>query len=135
VVSNFANQNSADATSFIQWWDTNGNSQKLPANDQLDAIQICTIHKSKGLAYPIVIMPFCNDSIWSTSAYKMPTLWVSTDNTPYNQLPVLPMLWNKDMRNSAFAKDYHIEELYQTIDFINQWYVAFTRPKYALYLI
>ena len=135
VVSAYVSQNSPDATAFIQWWDETGHTKTLPANEQLNAVQISTIHKSKGLAYPIVIMPFCNPSIWKTEAAFMPTLWVPTQHTPYEQVPVLPLLWDKNMEQSAFKAYYEEEKLYQSIDFINKWYVAFTRPQYALYLI
>lgn len=128
-------KNTPDIRSFLDWWDRSGKDKKLPGNDQIDAVQITTIHKSKGLAYPIVIMPFASQRIWKSTPAHQPILWCSTQNTPYNQLPVVPVQSNKTLANSYFAEAYNAEMLYQAFDFINTWYVAFTRPRNGLFVI
>lgn len=134
LVYDYTTNNSPDAASFIHWWDQVGCDKKLPANDQLDAVQISTIHKAKGLAYPIVILPFCTDKIWDGNKNET-IIWCSTQQTPYQDwLPVLPLAWNKNLVNTSFKHLYDDEKLYKSIDYINQLYVACTRPMNALYL-
>lgn len=134
LIANFVDTNYPDAKTFIDWWDRKGNTTKLPANDQLNAVQISTIHSSKGLAYPIVIMPFCANSIHPSGGGNQTLLWCSTAGTPFTDLPIVPVEYGKLLSDSYFSKAYHEEFLYKTIDFVNKWYVAFTRPEHALFI-
>lgn len=135
LAHDYSIKNSPDIRSFLDWWDRSGKDKKLPGNDQIDAVQITTIHKSKGLAYPIVIMPYASQNIQKTNAALQPILWCSTQDTPYSELPFVPVQSNKTLANSYFAAPYHTEQLYQVFDFINTWYVAFTRPRNGLFII
>lgn len=135
MVSGFADHNYPDAQTFIQWWDRTGFETKLPANEQLNAVQIITIHGSKGLAYPVVIMPFCLGNVYIKED-KAKLLWCKTDDTEFTSLPVVPIYSKKILleTNPVFAQAYREEHLYETIDFVNKWYVGFTRAEHALYV-
>lgn len=135
MVSGFADHNYPDAQTFIQWWDRTGFKTKLPANEQLNAVQIITIHGSKGLAYPVVIMPFCLGDIYKKED-KANLLWCKTKGTEFTSLPVVPIYSKKILleTNPVFAQAYREERLYETIDFVNKWYVGFTRAEHALYV-
>ena len=130
TVADFVAQHYADAKTFIEWWDTVGYETKLPDNDQQNAVQVMTIHKSKGLAFPVVIMPFSNQSVWREGKI----MWCRTEGTPINGLPVVPVAWKKSLGNSFFNEAYEEEYAYQVVDFINKWYVAFTRAENAMYV-
>lgn len=134
VVASFADSSYPDAQTFIQWWDRKGCETKLPANDQLDAVQIVTIHRSKGLAYPIVMMPFCANDIYSKGGFVSKLLWCKTDNTAFTDLPVVPVEYKQALAESCFSAAYDEERLYETIDFVNKWYVGFTRAEKAMYI-
>ena len=134
TVSDFVARSYSDARSFIQWWDNTGKDTKLPDNDKQNAVQIMTVHKSKGLAFPIVIMPYCSTAVYPTDRHEN-LLWCSPQGTLVDGLPVVPVAYNKDLEKTCFSADYYQEKGLKTIDYINKWYVAFTRPKHALYLL
>lgn len=136
MVASFAEHSYPDAQTFIQWWDRKGCETKLPANEQLNAVQIVTIHRSKGLAYPVVIMPFCLGDIYKKEGSGK-LLWCKTEGTDFAKLPVVPIECKKSLLESnidVFAQAYKDEHLYETIDFVNKWYVGFTRAEHALYV-
>ena len=89
-----------------------------------------TIHKSKGLDFKVVIMPFCD---WFLDAAKNPPLlWCQADTEPFNEFPLLPIDYSSRLVNSIFQKDYFNEQMHQYIDNLNMAYVAFTRARNEL---
>lgn len=53
---------------FLDHWDTHGDEEKIPMADGIDAVRIITMHKAKGLEYPVVILPWMNFSVRADSA-------------------------------------------------------------------
>ncbi|MBQ9439893.1 MAG: UvrD-helicase domain-containing protein [Paludibacteraceae bacterium] len=118
-------------TKFVKWWEDHKNTLFVPLPDH-DAVQIMTIHKAKGLAFPIVFVPLCH---WSTQAvHNEEMLWLSTDklNKPFNTLPVVPVLLN-DCKDTNLEPELQAELNEKLTDAINELYVAFTRPQCELY--
>ncbi|MBC7745557.1 MAG: UvrD-helicase domain-containing protein [Flavobacterium sp.] len=121
---------------FLEWWDEEGSSKSLPSSESQNAVQIMTIHKSKGLDFKAVIIPFCNWTINEhSSLYKKITLWADTGDTPFDHFNRLPVNYIKDLARSAFAKSYYEEKLYNAMDAINLLYVATTRSVDYLCII
>ena len=117
---------------FVHYWNDEGISLALPANSGNNALEVVTVHKSKGLAYNIVLMPFLNWEILP-AAFKAPTLWVNNRETPFNAIPVVPVKYNKKLAQSEFATDYFEELVLTAMDNLNVLYVAFTRARQRLY--
>ncbi|SES17335.1 UvrD-helicase domain-containing protein [Pedobacter rhizosphaerae] len=116
---------------FLTWWDEDGVKKSLPSPDGVDAIQIITIHKSKGLAFRAVFVPFCN---WEIKGKPNSTFWVSSEETVYKELRGIPLKYSGDLANSSIAKAYYEELLFNNMDALNMLYVATTRAKDYLYL-
>ncbi|WP_316801572.1 UvrD-helicase domain-containing protein [Pedobacter frigidisoli] len=116
---------------FLSWWDEDGIKKSLPSPEGADAIQIITIHKSKGLAFRAVFVPFCN---WEVKGKTNSTFWVSSENTAYKELRGIPLKYNKDLADSSIARAYYEELLYNNMDALNMLYVATTRSKDFLYI-
>ena len=133
VVNDFSKRESGNLHKFIEWWNQFGEKVKLQTAGQRDAIRIMTIHKSKGLEFPVVLLPFCD---WSfpPDSKKLNILWCPTNNTPYQQFPVLPVKVTKGLQNSYFAESYYTEMMLSYIDNLNVLYVAQTRAIQGLYL-
>jgi ATP-dependent helicase/nuclease subunit A len=131
IVSFTGNKN-ADIQSFLDWWETTGikKSVVLPGNQ--DAMRILTIHKSKGLEFKVVILPFLS---WNLDhiASKQPVLWVKPALPPFNELGIIPIKYSKELSGTIFASDYQEEKYSVYIDNINLLYVALTRAKDVIY--
>ncbi len=116
---------------FLTWWDEDGLKKSLPSPEGVDAIQIITIHKSKGLAFRAVFVPFCN---WEIKGKTNSTFWVSSEDTVYKELRGIPLKYTEDLSNSSISKAYYEELLYNNMDALNMLYVATTRSKDYLYI-
>ncbi|MDA3927959.1 MAG: UvrD-helicase domain-containing protein [Prolixibacteraceae bacterium] len=133
VVNDFSKRESGNLHKFLEWWNQFGEKVKLQTAGQRDAIRIMTIHKSKGLEFPVVILPFCDWSIVPDSK-KTNIMWCETEQTKYNQFPILPVKFSKNIKNSHFSQNYFTETLLSYIDNLNVLYVAQTRAVKGLYL-
>ena len=125
----FLVDNSSDIESFLQEWD-NELHKKSIHSDSEDGIRMLTIHKSKGLEYDTVIMPYCD---WKLE--KGNTIWCTPQEAPYNELPLAPVDFSAGMMlQSIYEPDYHREHLQNMVDNLNLLYVAFTRASHNLYV-
>lgn len=131
LAGNFARQGEKGITSFLTYWEEEGRRKTLPSSENTDAVQVITIHKSKGLAFKVVMVPFCN---WEINGKPNSIFWVPTENTPYHQLQSIPLKYNKELGQSAVAIPYYEELLYNNMDALNMLYVATTRTKEYLYI-
>ena len=126
----FTTDHSVSAADLVEYWN-DFMSEKTIRNDNANGIQLMTIHKSKGLERENVIVTF-ND--WPLERSNT-VLWLTTDEEPYNQLPVIPVGFNKSLVESAYSKSYHNEHLMNMVDNMNMLYVAFTRTRSNLFAI
>lgn len=133
VVADFSKRESGSLHKFIEWWEQFGNKVKLQTAGQRDAIRIMTIHKSKGLEFPVVMLPFC-DWDFKPNSKNASILWCPTNNTPFEQFPVLPVRYNSMLSNSFFSESYYTEMLLAVIDNLNMLYVALTRAEKGLFI-
>jgi ATP-dependent helicase/nuclease subunit A len=133
AVLDFSKHEKNDLTTFLQWWDTSGSSRSIQISEENQAIRILTIHKSKGLEFPIVFLPFMNWSL-DHQAHNELIMWLEPPNQqPYNLLPVIPFRYVKDLADTFWSRDYWTERFNAYLDAINLLYVATTRPVSALY--
>ncbi|GAB3432619.1 UvrD-helicase domain-containing protein [Niabella aquatica] len=116
---------------FLEWWEEEGTVQTLPSPEGANAVQIITIHKSKGLAFRAVLVPFCN---WDIKTKANTIFWVPATGSPYHQVGTIPLKFNESLARSTAAKAYFEELLYGNMDSLNMLYVATTRAKDFLYL-
>lgn len=123
---------SNDLSGFLLWWEEKGSEVSVAVNDGVDAIRLLTIHKSKGLEFKAVLIPFFNWNIEENS--KKPILWCSPSEPPFNQAPLVPVSYAAGLVRTIFADDYY-EELFNTlVDHLNLVYVAFTRAISVLWV-
>jgi ATP-dependent exoDNAse (exonuclease V) beta subunit len=127
----FTGSNYADLNLFLEWWHLHKDKQKLQLPEDPKAIKIITIHKSKGLGFEHVLLPFCD---WSLSPLPTHTIWCKTNNEPFNTFSAYPLKTIKDMTRSYFYQDYFDEFFNEAFDNINMLYVALTRAKTGLYI-
>ncbi|GHV52963.1 DNA helicase [Bacteroidia bacterium] len=130
----FAQKDNADTERFLRWWDDTGSSKTIATPDGQNAIRILTIHKSKGLGFKVVILPFCDWEL-DHKPTKPVILWCRPSVAPFNRLHLVPLNYSRNLALTHFAKDYFEERLQAAIDNLNTLYVAFTRAKEELLVI
>ncbi|HEY6913520.1 MAG TPA: UvrD-helicase domain-containing protein [Paludibacter sp.] len=129
VVFRYTTGKTADLNSFLIWWKKNGGKQCISTPDNQSAMRIMTVHKSKGLDFRVVIMPFCD---WDLDSRMRNILWCEPTVAPFNELPLLPIEYGSKLGQSIFAENYFDEQMHLFIDSLNVAYVAFTRAKNEL---
>lgn len=129
-LTTFLSNNAACIDDFITEWNDTFCSKTIQAST-LDGIRLITIHKSKGLEFEHVIIPFCD---WRLE--KMNTIWCAPAEAPFNYLPLVPVDFNaKQMKGTVYEDDYIEEHLQNCVDNLNLLYVAFTRAERSLIVI
>ena len=120
---------------FLEWWDTFGVKIKLQSAMHRDAIRILTIHKSKGLEFPIVMIPYCNWEFGlSGNGGNGDIIWCQSPAPFDKDFPILPVKITKSLVSTYFSDYYFIELLLSYIDNLNLLYVAFTRAVEGLFV-
>jgi ATP-dependent helicase/nuclease subunit A len=120
----FSASESSEVPAFLEWWSTTGSKRSVVISEQQDSIRVMTIHKSKGLQFRVVILPFLT---WQLNHEKNPTIWIKPEKAPFNKLGLVPVKYKKSLIYSHFADDYNEEKFSSIIDNLNLVYVAFTR--------
>jgi len=133
VILKFSIKFNNDIGEFLSWWKENKLKQAIEISQDSQAVKIMTIHKSKGLEFPIVFIPF-NWGIAKSSK----ELWVDVPEKA-SRLKVALISNNKVLDSNAlqetgFSKIRSHENKMSLLDDINVLYVAMTRPKNQLYL-
>jgi ATP-dependent exoDNAse (exonuclease V) beta subunit len=118
---------------FLAYWTNNATRFSIPSPEGNNAIRIMTIHKAKGLEFPVVIYPFAEESYSNAPKDK---LWIEPEN---DQIPLDKIL--VDNSSSVEELSESAKQVYQQkkeeelLDNINILYVALTRAEEQLYII
>ena len=131
AVFDYVKKNRADLLGFLDWWELNKKKRTVKIPEDHDAMRILTFHKSKGLQFKVVIMPFLDWGIVS-SGLQATTLWAPFESENGVQT-VVPLTHQTLLKNSQFADAYNEEVRLSYLDSLNMLYVAFTRAEEALF--
>ncbi len=127
----YVSENTADIFAFLNEWDETI-CKKTIQSDETEGVRILSIHKSKGLEYPYVIIPFCD---WQLEKQNDNILWCKPAEEPFSDLPIAPIDYSqRQMMGTIYEHDYLQEHLQNTVDNLNLLYVAFTRACKGLYV-
>ena len=116
--------------SFLEYWTEDGVRATLPSDAKIDAIEVITVHKSKGLDYDVVMIPFCGWKMERTRG----DFWIDIPEGTFSNFGKLHFPFSKIMGQSIFKKQYFEEFLYNYMDSLNTLYVATTRARQHLYI-
>ena len=132
-LQDWVSQNGNNLQAFLKAWA--GADPKIASPQSGDSVRIMTVHKSKGLEFPYVIFPFAE----KVNLYKHSSYWCRPDTKGTPLEGKAEGSYFIDLTDSAadtlFKAQYDREHLLQTIDNINIFYVALTRPIYGLKVI
>ena len=124
AVSQYLQDNSSELEGFIRHWEEKLCMKTIPSGE-LEGIRIFSIHKSKGLEFHTVLIPFCDWKLENETNNQL--VWCSPPVAPYNQLELVPVNYSGAMAESIYREDYLTERLQLWVDNLNLLYVAFTR--------
>jgi ATP-dependent exoDNAse (exonuclease V) beta subunit len=126
-------RNQAGISDFLNFWDKNAEKFSIPSPEGNNAVRIMTIHKSKGLEFPVVIMPFAEEDY---SRKPKDKLWLEAKEMDFG-LP--KVLIDNSSAVEGFGEEaklvYDQKKQEELLDNINVLYVALTRAEEQLYII
>ncbi len=131
LVLDFFNRDRNDLGAFLEWWELNKQKKSIPVSGKVDAAQIISIHKSKGLQFRYVLIPFC---AWMLDhdSMKAPQLWVKSDHGLFQDAGYLPVRYSSTLDRTHFRAFYEEERIRTYLDNLNLLYVALTRAESGL---
>lgn len=128
VILKYVHTHTGEIAPFLLWWqqliDTH-TTPSLTLPTEINAIKVCTIHKSKGLEYPVVILPY------SSSKQRDKSIWTTTADHEV----VYFTLRKKIALGSSYESHFLKEERDRKVDLLNTLYVAHTRARDVLIVI
>ena len=134
-IFDFSVKHSNSIHDFLNFWNEKKDVASILTPSGINAIEIMTIHKSKGLQFPIIIFPFANwkedlgkDKQW----FNIGKFFTDSKSEIHTLLPL-----KKELENwpEPFPEAYSQHQENTLLDNINLLYVAMTRPKERLYVI
>lgn len=134
-VLQFSNDHGSDLVAFLSWWSDNADRFSLSIPQESNAVRTMSIHKSKGLQFPVVLLPFCD---WNFK-HNQATYWADTPDgvkaAVSEPLPeVMISSFSKKLEESELSDQIAAEEVRILLDNLNLLYVATTRAQERLYL-
>ncbi len=137
-VINFCQRNQGGLHAFLDWWGTHGDTATINGAAEADAVTVMTIHKSKGLEFKCVHIPFVNWPLYWMPT-KAPTLWVPAQSLPLSDITCpMPPAFNIKFTSAMSDESHPMHQIYaeerkkHLVDTLNKTYVAFTRPMAEL---
>lgn len=130
-VVDFMSRYGSNIHHFLKWWDKVGPGLSISSPDNIDAIRVITIHKSKGLQFPCVLIPMFD---WNFDQSSIE--WIETagfkDKLPKGVAipPIVPV--KRDNKRTLFDKEFKEIARSNIMDSLNKTYVACTRAQYEL---
>lgn len=137
LVIEFNLQKNTTLTDFLEYWEDKKDVVSVNTPKDEDAITITTIHKSKGLEYSVVILPFAE---WEYTPKRNATMWIHLPKDEFtfkhssNYLSASIVQVSSKLANTVVADQYHNEMEKTFIENFNLLYVAFTRAVDRLYI-
>ena len=118
---------------FLDFWELKKDKLSIVAPESANAVQVMTIHKSKGLEFPVVIFP-CNVDIYRQIN---PKVWLNQLPESYEEFDELLVPFNKDLSyvNERGLQIFNNQREELELDNFNLLYVALTRAEEQLYVI
>ena len=128
MVLNYLKTHTGEITAFLSWWQMVNDTKSQPAiklTGKHNAITVSTIHKSKGLEYPVVILPY------TSSANRLRPIWTKISDTEVAYIE----LSKEACMGTSYEQQYLEESESRGMDTLNLLYVAHTRASEMLYIV
>lgn len=133
-VLDFYHKKGSDISSFLTYFEKKKDALSIVSPEGKNAVQVMTIHKSKGLEFNVVIFPYADLDLYKEIE---PKEWFHLDESAYDGFPHTLLNFNSDMEyfGTQGSEVFNQHKSQQELDNINLLYVALTRAKAQLYII
>ncbi len=130
AVLKLSTDQSPELQDFFDWWEEKKDKLSIVVPEGINAIRVMTIHKAKGLEFPVVIYPFATDKHKKTKD----KLWIDFENKEIPKLKTALVNANKILEKTGYSAQYIEEDQKSLLDLVNLLYVVMTRPTDRLYI-
>lgn len=129
-LTDYLSEHPAPIAAFLREWDETLCCKTIQS-DVVSGIRLISIHKSKGLEFDHVFIPFCD---WQLEKQGN-ILWCQPHESPFGDLPLAPIDYSaKQLLGTIYEPAYYHEHLQAVVDNLNLLYVAFTRASRSLHV-
>ncbi len=131
LVQSFSNDKQEGLAAFVHYWEEKKVKLPLVSTEQQNAVQILTIHRSKGLEFKVVLVPMAS---WKENQGG-DFLWTSQHEHGQENFPFPLIAKKKKSLEKTVLRDIYMKELeLERLESMNMAYVAFTRACDRLYI-
>ena len=129
-LTDYLSEHPTPIAAFLREWDETLCCKTIQS-DVISGIRLISIHKSKGLEFDYVFIPFCD---WQLEKQGN-ILWCQPHEPPFDALPLAPIDYSaKQLLGTIYEPAYYHEHLQTVVDNLNLLYVAFTRASKSLHV-
>ncbi len=129
AVLKLAIDHNPDLHELLEWWEENKNKLSIIVPSGINAVQVMTIHKSKGLEFTVVIFPFATEEVRMKEKF-----WIDRDDAEIPELKTVLVNNSKSLNETNYSILRAEEESKSLLDLMNLMYVVMTRPTDRLYV-
>ncbi len=132
MVKDYSIKEGGGISGFLEWWEEYGTDYSVPTPENSNGVTLMTIHKAKGLEFPVIIFPY---SDWEEKTDG--NLWLNAEGSDISKETYKPPYFikkNKSLNSTFFSEAWKEENFRAELDNLNLFYVACTRAKDALFI-
>lgn len=139
MVYEWQSRHTAGIGDFLEYWEKKKAKLAVQITGDIDAVNIMTIHKAKGLEFKVVLYPYADTSLNSLHGFTQSEIWIQcadnqyTKNIPYLDAFLLKLSKDK-LAGTEFEPLLEKEESKTMLDTLDVMYVAMTRAKNMLFV-
>ena len=139
MVQEWQSRHTAGIGDFLEFWEKKKDKLAVQITGDIDAVNIMTIHKAKGLEFKVVLYPYADTQLISSHGFTQNEIWIQcADNQDTKDIPYLDAFLLKLSKEKLTGTSYESlvekEENKTRLDVLDIMYVAMTRAKDMLFV-
>lgn len=133
VVFEYSQQPLADTIGFLTLWETKSSTLSIATGSGINGVQFMTVHKAKGLEFPVVVFPYADVDLYKEIE---PKTWMQLPQGISNTFDEALISYNNNVANygEEGAQIFRTRRNTLELDTLNILYVTLTRPVEQLYI-